>query len=103
MEERNKWGDRALFFILGGLVGATAALLFAPRSGEETREMIASKVKEGRDALTTKIKSAKEKIVETSAKLESTASRSKEALAAAIEAGKQAYRDEKESADKRKA
>ena len=30
-------------FLLGGLIGAVLALLFAPRSGQETREMIAEK------------------------------------------------------------
>jgi len=33
-------------FLLGGLVGATAALLFAPRSGEETRALVAEKADE---------------------------------------------------------
>lgn len=41
MDDRNKWGDRAVYFLLGGMIGATVALLFAPRSGEETRELIA--------------------------------------------------------------
>ena len=30
----------ALFFIAGGMAGATLALLFAPQSGKETREAI---------------------------------------------------------------
>ena len=33
-------------FILGGLVGATVALIFAPRSGEETRALVAEKADE---------------------------------------------------------
>ena len=35
----NKFG----VFVFGGLVGAIAALLCAPRSGEETRAMVADK------------------------------------------------------------
>lgn len=33
-------------FIIGGLVGAVAALLYAPRKGEETRNMVAEKANE---------------------------------------------------------
>jgi gas vesicle protein len=33
-------------FLLGGLVGAVLGLLFAPRSGRETREMLASKAED---------------------------------------------------------
>lgn len=33
-------------FILGGIIGATSALLFAPRSGKETRELVSGKVEE---------------------------------------------------------
>ncbi|MCL2757479.1 MAG: YtxH domain-containing protein [Coriobacteriia bacterium] len=33
-------------FLLGGAIGATVALLFAPRSGSETRALVADKVEE---------------------------------------------------------
>jgi gas vesicle protein len=35
-------------FVLGALAGATVALLFAPASGEETREYLGEKAREGR-------------------------------------------------------
>ena len=37
-----------LAFIVGALTGAAAALLFAPASGEETREYLGQKAREGR-------------------------------------------------------
>ena len=47
MAEESKVGEKALFFVLGGFVGAAVALLMAPRSGEETRKFIAMKTREG--------------------------------------------------------
>jgi gas vesicle protein len=37
-----------LAFVVGALTGAAVALLFAPASGEETREYIGQKAREGR-------------------------------------------------------
>lgn len=42
MSNRNGVGS----FILGGLIGAGIALLFAPRTGKETREFLSDKVLE---------------------------------------------------------
>jgi gas vesicle protein len=44
--------------LVGGLAGASAMLLFAPRSGKETREQIEQKSIELRDLSTKKIKQA---------------------------------------------
>lgn len=38
-----------LAFIAGAAVGAAVALLFAPASGEETREYLGQRAREGRD------------------------------------------------------
>ncbi|MFN2217168.1 MAG: YtxH domain-containing protein [Anaerolineae bacterium] len=43
MAEKNGAGDFLAGFLVGALVGAAAALLFAPMSGEETRVMIREK------------------------------------------------------------
>jgi gas vesicle protein len=43
MTEKNCAGDFLAGFVVGALVGAAAALLFAPMSGEETRVMIREK------------------------------------------------------------
>ena len=36
-------------FVIGALTGAAVALLFAPATGEETREFLGQKAREGRD------------------------------------------------------
>jgi len=43
--------SRIAWFLTGALIGATAAVLYAPKSGKETREYIAKKTQEGRDAV----------------------------------------------------
>ncbi|MBN2432076.1 MAG: YtxH domain-containing protein [Acidobacteria bacterium] len=112
MDERGKWGERMVYFLFGGLVGAISALLLAPRSGEETREFISSRVKEGRDYVNEGLKSAQEQIVKTKDRLTTEArdaihrgrkivDKEKEVISAAIEAGKQAYKEERESTEKK--
>ena len=39
-------GSAFMAFILGGLTGAALALLYAPRSGRETREMLNEKMRD---------------------------------------------------------
>jgi gas vesicle protein len=41
-------GSVMVAFVLGALTGAAVALLFAPASGEETREYLGEKAREGK-------------------------------------------------------
>lgn len=49
MSERDEFGMFAIGFLVGGLTAAIVALLFAPKSGEETRTLIKEKSIELRD------------------------------------------------------
>ena len=42
-------GTVIVAFVLGAMTGAAVALLMAPASGEETRQMLADKAREGRE------------------------------------------------------
>ena len=42
-------GTVMVAFVIGALTGAAVALLFAPATGEETREYLGQKAREGKD------------------------------------------------------
>jgi gas vesicle protein len=44
-------GAGLAWFILGAAVGATVALLYAPKSGRESRELIGKSTERGKEAL----------------------------------------------------
>jgi gas vesicle protein len=82
-----------LSFVVGGLAGAALAVLFAPRSGRETREMISDRMKDG----IAKGRDLKDEVVSRSQTLRDQAvdfvEERKGRLGNAIEAGQQAYRE----------
>ena len=51
MNERSPYLLPILSFLAGGLAGAGASLLLAPRSGKATRQLIADKLGEGADSV----------------------------------------------------
>ena len=92
-----------LSFLMGGLTGAPLAILFAPRSGKETREMLGDRIREGqergrdlRDRASTKGREILEDASDYVDRAKEGVDKRKDRLSAAIEAGRQAYRDEKE-------
>jgi gas vesicle protein len=94
MSESNA-GSNAAFFLVGLGMGAIIALLMAPKSGQETRDLIAQKASEGRDYLTTRGKEYRRQAEGYVDKARDVVSKQKDQLSAALEAGKQAYQEEK--------
>jgi gas vesicle protein len=81
------------YFFLGLGIGVACGVLFAPSSGEDTRRLLLDKADEGKDYLKTKSDEIKKSTVELVDKSKVAIDRQKERLAAAVDAGKQAYRE----------
>jgi gas vesicle protein len=106
MSENSGGGDKFLFFVAGAGIGAVLALLFAPKSGRETRELIARTATDSRDFVASKVTEGRQLVDEKRRKLtddfgsfvdkgKDAVQRQKEQLTAAFEAGKAAYHEEK--------
>jgi gas vesicle protein len=79
-------------FLLGLGVGVGIGMLFAPKSGQETREIIKNKADEGTDYLKQRGTDIKQTASEWVDKGREVIGRQKDNIADAVEAGKQAYR-----------
>jgi gas vesicle protein len=90
MEDNN---NNLVYFLVGAAVGAGVALLFAPQSGKETREMIRDRANEGADYVKRQSRDLRENAGDYVDKGKELLSRQRDQLSAAVQAGKQAYRD----------
>jgi gas vesicle protein len=89
MEEDNKLS----YFFLGLGLGVAVGVLFAPKSGAETREFLRSKAEEGIDNVKSQADNLKESAADALERSKQTIQKHKDNLASAVEAGKQAYRE----------
>lgn len=116
-EHESGSAEKLMFLLIGAGIGATVALLFAPKAGHELRGDIADYTRRGIDAagegartvgeraagiyesgrgrVADAYGTAREKVSQGAEVVTDIAARQKEQIAAAIEAGKQAYREEK--------
>ncbi len=84
---------RLSYFFLGLGIGVAVGVLFAPKSGEETREFILTKAGEGKDYIKRRGEDLRESAGEYVEKGKTAITRQKDHLSAAVEAGKAAYRE----------
>src|SRR4030095_6809807 len=80
-------------FLLGLGVGIGIGLLFAPKSGEETRGMLKSKAGEGKEYLKQRSVELRDSANDLLEKGKEAVNRQKDHLMEAMEAGKQASRE----------
>ncbi len=93
MGENNR-GSKVSFFLVGLGIGALVGFLFAPKSGEETREYLSAKADEGRDYAQKKARELRERAEDLIERSKEIMARQKDALSTAVEAGKDTYKRE---------
>jgi gas vesicle protein len=89
MEDDNKFS----YFFLGLGLGVAVGLLFAPKSGAETRDLLLTKADEGKEYLKRRSSELRESAEEVIEKGKTAVGRQRDNLSSAVEAGKQAYRE----------
>jgi len=87
-------GSKVSFFLVGLGIGALIGILFAPKSGEETREYLSSKAEEGRDYAQKKARELRERAEDLIERSKEILAKQKDAISSAVEAGKETYRKE---------
>ncbi|HVN06625.1 MAG TPA: YtxH domain-containing protein [Bryobacteraceae bacterium] len=80
-------------FLLGLGVGIGIGMLFAPKSGADTRQLIKEKTGDGADFLKQRSTELRDSAGDLINKGKDALNRQKETIADAMEAGKQAYRE----------
>lgn len=88
-DESSGGGTVMLAFLVGAITGAAVALLFAPASGEETREYIGQKAREGRAKAREAVDQGREYYQRQRETLTSAVDRGREAFQQARERGEQ--------------
>ena len=73
-------GSLLVAFVAGAVAGAAVALLFAPATGEETREFLGERAREGRQRAAEAARQGRELL-----------NRQRDTIATAIERGRDAY------------
>jgi gas vesicle protein len=90
-------GSKVSFFLVGVGIGALLGVLFAPKSGEDTRDYLAKRADEGREFAQKKARELRERADDLIERGKDVASRRRDSLNAAVEAGREAFLRESKS------
>ena len=92
MSDRDN-GNGFLWFLTGLGIGAVVGVLYAPRSGRETREAILNKAEEGRDMVNERARQVRQQASDWVDRGRDVLGQQKDQFRSAFEAGRQAYRE----------
>jgi len=91
-------GSKVTYFMVGIGIGALVGILFAPKSGEDTRDYLLQKADEGKDYAQKKARELRERAEDLLERSKEVARGQKDSISAAVEAGRDAYQREKAKA-----
>ncbi len=86
-------GGGILWFLAGLGIGAALGVLYAPKSGKETRDDIARYAQEGSGYVKERARQYRDQANQWVERGKDVVSQQKEQIRSAVEAGKQAYRE----------
>lgn len=86
-------GNSFVWFVAGLGLGALVGVLYAPRSGSETREVLRARAEEGRDYVRNRAEEARQQANQWADRGRDVLNQQKEQFRAAYEAGRQAYQE----------
>lgn len=89
MSRDSSGGTVMLAFLVGALTGAAVAVLFAPAAGEDTRDLLGQRAREGRERARDAIDQGREFYQRQRENLTSAVERGREAFQQARERGEQ--------------
>ncbi len=84
-----------LAFLSGAIIGATAAILYAPTSGEETRRTIKGYARRTEEEVLEKAREIRGDLSHTMEEAKRFVKEAEATIAAAVAAGKEAFKKEK--------
>ncbi len=96
MADRN--GSKVSYFLVGLGIGALVGILFAPKSGEETRDYLSHRAEEGKEYAQRKARELRVRADDLVERSKHAAGRQKDTISAAVDAGRGAYQREKSKA-----
>ena len=85
----------SMAFLSGAMLGAMAAILYAPHSGEETRRAIKGYARRTEEDMLEKAKEIRADIAQTMEEAKRYLKETEATIAAALAAGKEAFKKEK--------
>jgi gas vesicle protein len=87
-------GSKVSYFLVGLGIGAAVGILFAPKSGEETRDYLTSKADEGREYAQRKARELRERAEDLIERSKEIMSKQRDDITSAVDAGKETYKRE---------